>query len=129
MRKKIASLSLLLAWLCANGAVLDAVQLVAWGKMFAGYSQVMPIGAALRATLDPSRPCDLCVAVVDMKANWGKQQLPNSGSEQNSMAKVVLALETPPQFVLPPTSESWPTVLASAAPSRTERVPVPPPRV
>ena len=35
MRKNLAITSLLFAWLCANGALLDAVQVFAWGKMFA----------------------------------------------------------------------------------------------
>lgn len=126
MRKKIASLCLLWAWLCANGAVLDAVQVFAWGRMFTGYAQSMPLAAALRETLDPTKPCELCGVVSNAKADWGQQELP--ASNEQSSGKLVLALDVPAQFVLTATPGDWPPALASAAPRRTERVPVPPPR-
>ena len=57
----------MLAWLCANGALLDLVQVFAWSRMFAGYTQTMTVGAALRETFDPAKPCELCLGVADAK--------------------------------------------------------------
>src|SRR5687768_1456684 len=50
VRLRFAQLSLLLAWVCANGAIWDAVQVFAWSKMFVGYASTMTVPAALRET-------------------------------------------------------------------------------
>jgi len=42
VRRKFSIGGLLLAWLCANGALWNVVQVVAWAKMLHDYSQVMP---------------------------------------------------------------------------------------
>jgi hypothetical protein len=127
VRKNLSIASLLLAWLCANGALLDAVQVFAWGKMFAGYTGTMSVTAALRATFDPAKPCELCVTVAAAK-DTAQKQLP-SQVERAAADKLLLALHSVarPVFVSPPAD--WPAALASAAPSRTEPVPLPPPRV
>ncbi|MCX6956024.1 MAG: hypothetical protein NTV51_28135 [Verrucomicrobia bacterium] len=127
MRKKFSIACLLFAWLCANGALLDAVQVFAWGKMFSENARVMDVAEALRATFDPEKPCELCRGVAAAKET-AAQQLPasveNSGAEKLLLALHSVAL---PDFVSP--SADWPATLASVAPSRTEPVPVPPPRV
>ena len=53
--KKCAITFLLFAWICANGALLDVVQVFAWGKMFSGYAKSMSVSAALKETFDPAR--------------------------------------------------------------------------
>lgn len=126
MRKKFAIFSLLLAWLCANGALLDGVQVVAWAKMFTGYAQVMPVAEALRTTFDPNRPCNMCLGVAAAKET-AKQQLP--ADVDRAAEKIQLALPAPAALVFVcPSRAEWPAALASAAPSRTEPVLVPPPR-
>lgn len=125
MRKKIATLSLLFAWLCANGALLDGVQVFAWAKMFAGYARVMPLGEALRVTFDPNRPCDVCLGVAAAKET-AKQQLP--AGVDRAAEKIQLALQPTASLVLSQPPADWPPALALAAPSRTDPVPVPPPR-
>ena len=125
VRKPIASLALLFAWLCANGALLDAAQLVAWAKMFSDYRQTMGVGQALRATLDPNKPCEMCLGVASARET-AKQQLP--GAVESSTEKLLLALHSPAPVILENTPGAWPAALASAAPVRTEAVPVPPPR-
>ncbi len=127
MRRTLAITSLLFAWLCANGALLDAVQVFAWGKMFAENARTQPLGAALRATFDPAKPCEFCLGVAAAKET-AQQQLPGS-VDHASTEKLVLALHlsTRPFFVAP--SADWPVTLASVPPSRTEPVPLPPPRV
>ena len=126
MRKKFAIFSLLFAWLCANGALLDAVQVLAWAKMFAGYARVMPVGEALRVTFDPNKPCDMCLGIAAAKET-AKQQLPQT--TEHSAEKLLLAYQATSVFVLTRSPGDWPAALASAAPVRTEEVPVPPPRV
>ncbi len=126
LRKKFASLALLLAWVCANGAIWDAAQLLVWGKMFSDNARVMPVAAAFQATFDPAKACELCAGVAEAKET-ARQQLPQS--VERSAEKLLLALHTPAPILLNPVPETWPAALASAAPVRTESVPVPPPRV
>ncbi len=125
MRRRIAIASLCFAWICANGAIWDAVQVFAWGKMFAGYAQMMSVPAALRATFDPARPCELCVTVADARET-AREQLPQA--VERAAEKLLLALHSPAPIVLVPAPGAWPPTLAHAAPRRTESVPVPPPR-
>jgi hypothetical protein len=126
VRKHLAIASLLFAWLCANGALLDAVQVFAWGKMFAENARTQPLGEALAATFDPAKPCEVCLGVAAAKET-AKQQLPGS-VDHPSTEKIVLALHVSarPLFLSP--SADWPVTLASVPPSRTEPVPLPPPR-
>ncbi|MFM9090993.1 MAG: hypothetical protein ACKOUK_04550 [Verrucomicrobiota bacterium] len=64
MNRRLPIIALLLAWVCANGALLDAAQVLAWAKMFRGYAAVMPAGEALAKTFDPANSCRLCVRVA-----------------------------------------------------------------
>ncbi len=127
MRKNLAIASLLFAWLCANGALLDAVQVFAWGKMFAENARTQPLGEALLSTFDPAKPCALCLGVAAAK-DAAARELP-AAIERTAAEKFLLALHTPtlPFFTVP--SADWPVTLASIRPSRTEPVPLPPPRV
>ena len=54
MRRAISILSLSLAWLCANGALWDAVQVFARGKMVHEYSRFMTVAQAIEITFDGS---------------------------------------------------------------------------
>lgn len=125
MRKPLASICLLFAWLCANGALLDGVQVFAWAKMFAGYSQTMSASAALRATFDPAKPCDMCIGVAAAKET-ARQQLPHV--VEHSAEKLLLALHTPAPVIFVNSPGDWPAAFANVAPARERSVPVPPPR-
>ena len=46
VQRRFAITSLIFAWICANGAVWDAVQVFAWARMFAGYAHTLPVRAA-----------------------------------------------------------------------------------
>jgi hypothetical protein len=126
VRTKIASLALACAWLCANGALLDAVQVFAWTKMFAGHLQTMSAGTALQKTFDPAQRCEMCDGVAAARESSREHQ---PRSTEQSAEKILLALHRPAPLVLVQASGDWPATLACAAPSRTEAVPVPPPRV
>lgn len=126
MRRRFATFALLLAWLCANGAAWDVLQVAAWGKMFAGYSQTMSISSALLATLDPSKPCELCVGIADAK-DAAKENAP--ASEQSRGVKFLMLAEAADLPVLRTDPETWLAAPAQTLAKRTDPVPVPPPRV
>jgi len=126
VRKKFSTACLLLAWLCANGALLDVVQVFAWSRMFTGYLETMNVTAALRATFDPAKPCELCVSVTKAQET-AQEKLPLAS--ERAAGKLVLACEAPAPIVFDPKQEDWPAALASAAPVRRDPVPLPPPRV
>ena len=115
----------MLAWLCANGALWDAMQVAAWGKMLAGYSETMPLTQALRETFDASKPCEMCVGIAKAK-NATDKTMPVA--EERTAAKFVLAIDSvaPPVFMNDP--GKWTTSVQPALPNRTDPVPVPPPR-
>jgi hypothetical protein len=125
VRRRCSILCLAFAWICANGAMLDAVQVFAWARMFAGYSCGLPVGAALRATLDPSRPCDLCLAVAKAKAS---EQREAPVSPVRAGEKLVLACPALPVLAFPAERGAWPGTGPEQAPVRVEPVPVRPPR-
>jgi hypothetical protein len=118
--------SLIFAWICANGAVWDAVQVFAWARMFAGYAHTLPVGTALRETFDPGKPCAICMAVARAKEAERKQA---PRPVERSTAKLVLACETPEKIQIDPLPHAWPAAPVCAGVIRSEPVPVPPPRV
>lgn len=126
VRRKSSFVFLLFAWLCANGAVLDAVQVFAWGKMFAGYAQTMPLAAALRETFDPAKPCELCSAVATAKEDRGGRQAAAPASD--AAVKIVLLCDATPEMTFAAARADWPEAFAFQAPSWREPVPLPPPR-
>lgn len=126
VRRKLSIGCLLLAWLCANGAVWNVVQVVAWAKMFRDYSQVMPAAQALELTFDGSAPCDLCeIAEVGQNATRDPRVPALGGGPE----KILLISECVPAPVLVAPAFSWPGVADATGLTRTESVPVPPPRV
>ena len=125
MKKKFAIPCLLLAWICANGALLDIVQVFAWGKMFSGYAQTMSVAAALKETFDPAKPCEMCIGVSTAKEDLEQKKLP---AVAETGGKLVLAFHLPTAFVWVSVPEAWPRARAAVAPSRSDQLPVPPPR-
>jgi hypothetical protein len=125
VQRTFAIASLVFAWICANGAVWDAVQVFAWARMFAGYAHTLPVGTALRETFDPGKPCQICMAVAKAKETERKQA---PRPLERSTAKIVLACETPENIQIVPLPRAWPAAPVCAGVIRSERVPVPPPR-
>ena len=124
--RALATLSLAFAWLCANGAVWDAMQVAAWGKMFADYSERMTVRQALRETFDPAKPCELCVGIAKAKESSATQ---SPASEQSAAAKFVLAIHLADAPVFANDPGDWMGGPAPAGLERTDPVPLPPPRV
>jgi hypothetical protein len=63
-----------LALLQLAGGHWGVLQTVAWINMFAQYVQNYPIAESLVKTLDPSKPCSLCVKIREAREN--EQQSP-----------------------------------------------------
>ena len=127
MRRNLSFGCLLFAWLCANGALWNVVQVVAWAKMYHDYSQIMPAARALQITFDGSAPCDLC-RLSQSAEETARQQLPHDAALGGGVEKLVLASESLPVVVIAAPDFTWPGVLNDAGPARTDSVPVPPPR-
>lgn len=125
VRRRLPFVLLLLAWLAANGAAWNVVQVVAWAKMFRDYSQVMPVGQALRLTFDGSAPCGLCSL-----AQAGAEATRQAGAKavMGDSDRLVLAFHPAAPVVLAAPEPGWPGLVPAAGLVRTERVPVPPPR-
>jgi hypothetical protein len=124
--RALATLSLVFAWLCANGAVWDVMQVAAWGKMFAGYSERMSVTQALQETFDPAKPCEMCLGIAKAKEATAKQ---TSAPEQGAAAKFVLAIHSADAPVFANDPGDWMSGPASSGRERTDPVPLPPPRV
>ena len=127
MRRHVSTVALCLAWLCANGAVWNVVQVFAWAKMFHDYSQVMPVARALEVTFNGTAPCALC-HLSQKGRDAAREQLPREAAPGGGMEKIVLLSENAPVVVFAAPASAWPGVGNDAGPARTEAVPVPPPR-
>lgn len=118
-------MSLLCAWLCASGAMLDVAQGVAWVRMFAGYAGRESVGEAARDTFDPAKPCAICKAVSkarDAACQHGPAA-PVAGAE-----KVVMIREESGYFVGAELEREWRRAEPACPPGPPEDVPLPPPR-
>jgi hypothetical protein len=125
LRRFASITALTLAWLFANGAVWDVMQVVAWTKMFRDYSQVMSTRDALRETFEGKR-CKLC-HLAQSGADAARDQLP-AGDSFGGNDRLVLALTTAPAVVLTAPDFAWPGLAPETGLLRGEAVPVPPPR-
>lgn len=127
MRRPLSLVCLLLAWLCAQGAVWNVVQVVAWARMLHEYSQVMPVAQAIQVTFDGSAPCDLCV-MTRTAQDTDRDQSPGE-TLPAAENKLLLSCMTADPFVLTAPDFSWPGLVPEVGLVRTEAVPVRPPRV
>ena len=128
VRRKFSIACLLAAWVCANGMVWNVVQVVAWARMFQQFSQVMPAARALQVTFSGEAPCPLCKLSQTAQDNERKQLPPDAALGGATEKILFLADSAPAPLVIAPES-SWPGVVDAAGLTRTESVPVPPPRV
>ena len=127
MRHRISITALLLAWLCANGAVWNVAQAVAWAKMIHDYSRVMPAAKAWQVTFDGSKPCELC-KFSRTAQETEREQLPRE-ADLGGSDKILLAFHVAAPLVLHVPDTAWPGVDHDTDLTRTEPVPVRPPRV
>jgi len=98
MKNRIAHVSLLLAALLAAGSHLDLAQVFAWGRMFAGYAQEMPLTEAVAQTFNPESACALCRAIGHAR----KQQESSPLTETKVSKKILLAFAPKSLFIALP---------------------------
>lgn len=126
MRHRFVILSLLAAWFLSTGSQWDLVQVFAWGRMFAGYVQVMSVGEALAQTFDAEKPCELCCAVRRAKQQEKKELPP----ELRLRDKLVLICQPATVFIAAaPDAKPWLAVDFSWVGRERARPALPPPRV
>jgi len=127
VRRNFSIGCLIFAWLCANGALWNTVQVVGWAKMIRNYSNKMPMAKALEVTFDGSAPCDLC-HMSEKAENTARQQLPRDAMLGGGMKKLLFATEELAPVVLITPEFIWPGIVNDVGIVRPESVPVPPPR-
>lgn len=128
VRRTLSIGCLVFAWLCANGALWNVVQVVGWVKMFHDYSATMSATQALEITFDGSAPCNLC-HISQNAEEAARQQLPRDAELGGGLEKLLLASVDAVSLVLSAPDPLWPGVGEYAGLVRTEEVPVQPPRV
>ncbi|HVZ66374.1 MAG TPA: hypothetical protein VG936_17560 [Lacunisphaera sp.] len=127
MRRKVSLVCLLLAWLCANGAIWNVVQVAAWARMFEQNVHMMPVARALRITFDGSAPCTLC-HISEKARDAEREQLPREAALGDALDKLLLLADDAPAIVLVPSAQTWPQTADAIGLKRVDTVPVPPPR-
>lgn len=129
VRRRIQYLMVFFAWFMATGSQWDVMQVVAWGKMFADYSQGMTLSAAAKKTFS-GEMCSICLVVQD-----GRKQQESSGDKlpQGKISSKMLDLcpLAVAVSVFAPEREQTGTMAAVLDVDGRGRVspPVPPPRV
>jgi hypothetical protein len=124
VRSRRQLIILLCAWLLATGVHWDAIQVVAWSRMFADNARTLPVLAAVRQTFDPREMCGMCCAVQQAKREQREAAAVGQGVGKaplviQPVARVVVAApDGQPRM----TSESEVPAVERDAP------PVPPPR-
>lgn len=125
MFKRLSCICLLLGWLCASGALLDTIQVYAWTRMFVSYTKTMSIAEAAIETMDPGKPCPICLAVRRAREAEQRKQ---PAVPPTSIARMLLARVPDEPFILQPARPGWPDANPVLMASWRPPVPVPPPR-
>lgn len=123
--RRVATLSLLIAWLCANGGIWDGVQVLAWGRMFAANATTMSWSSALAATFDPAKRCEICEVVTSARAEVGSSA---ARPDADDRSKIVLTVVPVERTAFAPRSASYPKQEVIPGPQRRDPTPLPPPR-
>ena len=128
LRRTVSIFILMFAWLCANGSVWDAMQVVAWGKMFADYAQTLSLGQSFRETMDPDKPCSLCLAISKARAAANQHRAAAESVAAQGWGKLLFTCPDRFLFCFWTTTAAWGESPSSTGPERTDEVPLPPPR-
>ena len=128
MHRRLLLVLTLSAWLLATGSPWDLVQTFAWGRMFATYSQAMPLLSAVKKTFSGDALCGICEAVQDARQHQDASgaKLPGTKTPEK-----ILFVSTPRALVFAsPAALRTGLVPDVSAPLSAERPtpPLPPPR-
>jgi hypothetical protein len=128
MRRQFSLVLTLTAALLASGSHWELVQTLAWGRMFATFSQSMPWLKAVQKTFSPEAKCELCSVVEQAR----QQQNASDSSAAGAKSPEKLFFAIAPRVRVFATSASYCThlIVGLAAPSSVNRAapPSPPPR-
>lgn len=127
MRRALAISSLAFACLCGTGLLWDIVQVVAWGRMFAGYARNESVCAAVTDTFDAEHPCALCQAVTAAR-DLAEHETPAPTSPGRATERVLFLAENTFDVVPQAAAFQWPADSSRTWRQRADDVPVPPPR-
>jgi hypothetical protein len=116
-------MAVVLALLTSVGGHWMLLQSVAWTRMIMERSRDASFVEAVQSTLGGERPCPMCKRIAD-----GRQGEKKSGKAPVT-PKVDLLLERRVITLLPPSERVEILLRRRDGGSRTERPPVPPPRV
>lgn len=126
VRSRPRLIVLLSAWLLATGVHWDALQVVAWSRMFADNARSMPLLAAVRQTFDPQKMCGMCCAVQAAKREQRESTSPAAQVEGKAPVVIQPAAGI---VVAAPAGRPWRVEESAVEDAEREAPPVPPPRV
>jgi hypothetical protein len=75
VKRRCASLLILLAFVFSTGGHWYALQAVAWARMVKEYSQKVSVPEAVAMTFSGRHPCTMCKAIAAKKQEQKEQQL------------------------------------------------------
>jgi len=105
--------------------MLDMMQVFAWARMFTGYARTMSVERAVALTMDPGKPCAICMAVRRARE---AEQHERPVAAPLSVEKILLAQVRNEPFIPLRVRPEWPDANPASALSWCAPVPVPPPR-
>ena len=124
MPRAFQSWVVLIAWLLATGAQWDLLQVIAWGRMFAGYSETMRVSEAAKKTFG-GEMCCLCKAVK--KAKEQQRDLPSPDSVKVKFVLILQMAQSPILAIPVGRDWSWSRLRPTVEPR--DPPPKPPPRI
>ena len=125
MRARLPLLTLLTAWLLATGVQWDALQIIAWSRMFLENQRMMPLREAVEFTFSERGMCPMCRAVQSAKQTARESGLP-AGDFGAKAPVFVPRIET--VVVTAPGWEAWHAPDQPVTSQERARPPAPPPR-
>jgi hypothetical protein len=114
----------LVAFTFSSGAQWPVLQCVAWANMIREYSEMVPLGQAVKMTFSGQYPCDLCKAITEKKQEENAKFVSSLKHEKKMVTlglevKTVSITITPQVFVTP----------SPLFRTRSDSPPTPPPRL
>lgn len=127
MLRRLQLCTVLFAWFLATGSQWDFVQVFAWGRMVAIYSQNMSLPDAVALTFRAEGKCDLCRFVESAKQQEDEQAATTPGGKRDEKSPLLAPLVAfTADFARERTD--WRSTHAALPASERVAPPVPPPR-
>lgn len=128
MLRRLQLLSVLAAWLLASGSQWDVMQVLAWGRMVAVYSQNMSVVEAVQLTFRREGMCDVCRLVESAKHQEQEQAGAVPGADQREGKVLFFQPAAGETIRVAGADERWALTHDALPPSERAAPPAPPPR-